>query len=265
MRRAPVQWICYSARMNAPRAVLFDLDDTLAATFEAPTERMDARLIELLSHIPVAIITGRDFARVEPGFLPVITPHAPAGRFFVLAESGADIYEWDGAQWKEEATAYLSNDERKHIRNVITAAVEQTRALEGLPVFGERFVEKRGQVAFAALGLNVPADLKYTWDPQHEKRRALQRVIVERLPEYDVFLGGATSIDVTRKGVNKAAGVRWMAERLSLPVSDMLYVGDAIYPGGNDFVVLETGVPVRQTAGPDETETIVDELLRELA
>lgn len=250
--------------MELPRAVLFDLDDTLAASFEAPTPAMNERLIRLLSHVPAAIITGRDFTRVEPNFLPHITPHARAGTFFVLAESGADIYEWDGTSWKEEATAYLSTDERVHIRNVINEAVATTRALEGLPVFGEQFVEKRGQVAFAALGLGVPADLKYTWDPQHEKRKVLQRVIAAALPEYDVFLGGATSIDVTRKGVNKAAGVRWVAERLSLPVTEMLYIGDAIYPGGNDFVVLETGIPTRQTSGPAETETIIDELLATL-
>jgi hypothetical protein len=41
----------------------------------------------------------------------------------------------------------------------------------------------------------------------------------------------------------------------------MLYVGDALYPGGNDEVVILTGVQTRAVANPTETETIIDEIL----
>lgn len=247
--------------MEKPRAALFDLDDTLAETFQPPSAEMLDRLVRLRALMPVAIITGRDFARVEPGFLPVISAGAVAGSLFIMPESAALCLGWDGTQWAEEYSFDLTDEQRSHIRNAVQESLEETHALEGLPVFGEQFIEKRGQVAFAALGFEVPTDLKYTWDPEHTRRRTLQHAIAAKLPEFDVFLGGATSIDITHKGVNKAHGVRWLSARLQLPTSSMLYVGDALYPGGNDTVVLETGVPTRQTSGPSETLGIIDELL----
>jgi hypothetical protein len=41
----------------------------------------------------------------------------------------------------------------------------------------------------------------------------------------------------------------------------MLYIGDALFPGGNDEVVKETGIETRQTSGPEETARIIRELL----
>lgn len=247
--------------MEMPRAVLFDLDDTLAASFEAPKKPMVERLSLLLDHAPIAIITGREFSRVEPDFLPLLVPHALPDRFFVLAESSADSYAWDGAAWRSVVRVDLTDEERARIGDALAAALAKTRVLEGVQTFGTQMVNKRGLVAFSMLGVDVPADMRYTWDPQHERRRALQADLAVRLPEYDVFLGGATTIDITKHGVNKAAGVHWLAKRLDIEPAHMLYIGDALYPGGNDAVVKETGAMTRDTSGPDETLTIIDELL----
>jgi hypothetical protein len=42
----------------------------------------------------------------------------------------------------------------------------------------------------------------------------------------------------------------------------MLFVGDALYPGGNDEVVISTGAQTRSTSGPPETNKIIEELLK---
>jgi hypothetical protein len=89
----------------------------------------------------------------------------------------------------------------------------------------------------------------------------LRDAVAKRLPEYDVKSGGSTSIDVTRHGINKAYGIRKLSEHLAIPIEEMLYVGDALFPGGNDEVVKETGIPTRQVADPDETEEVIKELL----
>jgi hypothetical protein len=83
------------------------------------------------------------------------------------------------------------------------------------------------------------------------------------LPEFDVKTGGSTSIDVTRPGINKAYGVRKISEHLGIPIGEMLYIGDALFPGGNDAVVKETGIPTQQTSGPDETAEMIRALLRD--
>jgi hydroxymethylpyrimidine pyrophosphatase-like HAD family hydrolase len=82
----------------------------------------------------------------------------------------------------------------------------------------------------------------------------------KRIPEFEILIGGKTSIDVTKKGVNKAYGVTWFANILSIPPQDMLYVGDALYPGGNDEVVIQTGVQTIQVESVEETGVIIDKL-----
>jgi len=211
--------------------------------------------------MPVAIITGRDFPRMEHDFLPFFAQSPHVGRFFILPEAGAQCLQWDGHAWRELYTAALSEDDRTKIGSAIEACVKKTKLLEGLPLFGERFVQKKAMIAFACLGMGVPSDLKYSWDPGNTRRAQLTQAIAAQLPEYDVVMGGATSIDVTHKGINKAKGVRWLVEHLKIPATKMLYVGDALFPGGNDYVVIETGVQTRSTSGPDQTKDIIDEIL----
>ncbi len=249
--------------MQCPKAVLFDLDDTLAPSFESPSAEMVGKLLQVLECLPMAIITGRDFPWMARDFLPQIARSPRIDRFFVFPEGAAQClqYQKQDSDWKELYSEKLSDEERQKISVAIAESVRETGILEGLPRFGEQLVQKKAMVAFAALGMQVPPDLKYSWDPGNVKRAKLRDAIAARLPEYDVMMGGATSTDVTKKGVNKSYGARWLAERLSLSPSDMVYVGDALYAGGNDYVVIPTGIQVRSTSGPAETLKIVDELL----
>ena len=251
--------------MSCPRAALFDLDETLAPSFEPPASEMIARVLSLLERIPVAIVTGRDFGRIGDDFLARVSASAHVDRFFLLTEGAAQCFRWSGSAWREVYTESLSPLECERIKTAFKEAAAETGALEGLPVFGEQFVQKRAMMAFAALGIGVPRDLKYTWDPGNVRREKLFSAIKRALPDLEVLMGGATSIDVTRKGVDKAYGVRWLAEHLNIAPPDMLYVGDALYPGGNDYVVIETGIKTRPTSGPEETARILDELLVQCA
>ncbi len=246
---------------GCPRAALFDLDDTLAETFEVPSKEMLQAILHLLDLMPIAIITGRDFPWMESSFLPEMVSSPHIDRFYVLPEGAAQCRQWDGKQWKELYGWALGDDERVRIKAAIAQSVEETGVLRDFPVFGERYVDKKAMIAFAALGLEVPRDLKYSWDPGNVRRALLRDAIAAKLPEYDVLMGGATSTDVTKKGVNKSHGVRWLSQQLQIPAADMLYVGDALYPGGNDYVVVETGIRTRPTTGPKETLVIINELL----
>jgi hypothetical protein len=41
----------------------------------------------------------------------------------------------------------------------------------------------------------------------------------------------------------------------------MLFVGDALFPGGNDYAVFTCGVRCIETSGPDYTINIIQELI----
>ena len=65
----------------------------------------------------------------------------------------------------------------------------------------------------------------------------MQKAAQKELPDLSVNIGGSTSIDVTRKGVDKAYGIEKLAEASGIAKSEMLFMGDAVYPGGNDWPV----------------------------
>lgn len=250
--------------MQRPKAVLFDLDDTLAFSFESPSPEAIAKLLELLRLVPVALITGRGFLWMEADFLDAFAGSPKTADFYVLPEGAAQCLQWDGSMWKEYYGEEIAADEMDRIEEAIRSSVRETGVLEGLPIFGEQFRRKRAMVAFSTVGIDASRELRYSWDPGNVKRAALCAAIARKLPEYDVVMGGATTIDVTRKGVNKAYGVRWLAKHLDCDPSEMLYVGDALFEGGNDAVVIPTGVRTRPTTGPAETLGIIEELIAAL-
>ena len=74
-------------------------------------------------------------------------------------------------------------------------------------------------------------------------------------------VNATNSIDITRKGVTKAFGIRKLIEFTQISISEMLYVGDALEEGGNDAVVLETGIHTYQVIGPEETAQLIQTII----
>jgi hypothetical protein len=74
-------------------------------------------------------------------------------------------------------------------------------------------------------------------------------------------MGGATSIDVTKPGIDKAYGIRKLRDILSIAIEEMLFIGDALFPGGNDYPAKEAGVVSIQVRDPDETKRVVEAII----
>jgi phosphomannomutase len=74
-------------------------------------------------------------------------------------------------------------------------------------------------------------------------------------------MGGATSIDVTRPGIDKAYGIRKLRDIQSIAIGEMIFIGDALFPGGNDYPAKEAGVVSIQVRDPDETKRVVEAII----
>jgi hydroxymethylpyrimidine pyrophosphatase-like HAD family hydrolase len=116
-------------------------------------------------------------------------------------------------------------------------------------------------VSLSALGQQAPTEAKREWDPDHAKRQAIVAIAAPLLSQYTLKIGGTTTIDVTKKGIDKAYGVRKLSEYLQEPISDMLFVGDALFPGGNDEIVKESGIETREVKNPADTARVIEEVL----
>ncbi len=99
------------------------------------------------------------------------------------------------------------------------------------------------------------------WDPDFAKRKKIKALLDQSLPDFSVRLGGSTSIDVTLPGIDKAYGIRKLRDILGIPIAEMIYVGDALFPGGNDYPARETGAACIQVANPHETKRVIEAII----
>jgi HAD superfamily hydrolase (TIGR01484 family) len=147
--------------------------------------------------------------------------------------------------------------EKEKILSALRAIVNSPTYDKPAVVYGDVIEDRGSQITFSALGQKAPADLKYAWDPTRVKRERISAILKAKIPEFDIRVGGASSVDVTRKGVNKAYGIRKLEQYLDLGVDDIVFVGDALFYGGNDYPAKSTGVDCISVKGPDETMALI--------
>lgn len=123
-------------------------------------------------------------------------------------------------------------------------------------------IEDRGaQLNFSALGQEAPIELKEKWDPDNKKRERMIAVLKRTLPDFSMHIGGTTSIEITRAGIDKAYGLKRLMGRTGISKGKILYVGDKLFKGGNDEPVLALGIACRAVKGPEETKSVMLEFL----
>ena len=245
-----------------PRAIVFDLDETLAESKQPVSPEMGGRLALLLGRMPVAVISGGKYEILLANVANRLPYGAWVQNLYLLPTCGAALFENRDDAWRTVYAELLTDTDMDVIVRGIERAIEKTGLIDlSSHSYGER-IEKRGsQVTLSALGQSAPLPEKLAWDPERTKRPLLRDAIAAELPQFGVKTGGATSFDITKPGIDKAYGVRKLSEHLSIPISEMLYVGDALFPGGNDEVVKETGIPTREVSNPEQTLKVIDEIL----
>lgn len=81
------------------------------------------------------------------------------------------------------------------------------------------------------------------------------------LPEFSIRLGGTTSIDVTKPGIDKAYGIRKLRDTLGIAIHEMIFVGNALFPGGNDYPAKQAGVLSIHVRDPPESKRVIETII----
>jgi phosphomannomutase len=236
--------------------IVFDLDGTLAPSKAALDDEMANLLGRLLGVVKVAIISGGDF----PQFQTQVLSRLPAGsnlkNLSILPTSGTKFFVYDG-EWRKLYSEDLSDAQKQKIEAAIESAVAQA-GFQPAQTWGEPIEDRGTQITYSALGQQAPLDEKAKWDPDFAKRKKIEAILDGTLPEFSVRLGGSTSIDVTRPGIDKGYGIRKLRDVLGIPIANMLFIGDAIFPGGNDYPAFQAGADSIEVRDPDETKRVVE-------
>ncbi|MBI4094525.1 MAG: HAD-IIB family hydrolase [Candidatus Liptonbacteria bacterium] len=259
----------FPSRLRTKKLIVFDLDGTLAPSKSRMDGGMSALLAELLEKRKIAVIGGGRYAQFQKQFLrSVRAPRQLLPRLFLFPTTSTAFYRYRGG-WRRVYEKKFSRREKRKIFSAFARMFRELAYAHPKRTYGPILEDRGTQITFSALGQDVVARLgprgvrrKADWKRKHDAlRRTMMRRLQALLPEFSVRVGGLTSIDVTRKGIDKAYGIRQIRRVLKIPLREMLFVGDALYPGGNDYAVRRTGVSWVQVRGPEETKRVIRFLL----
>jgi hypothetical protein len=239
------------------RLVAFDLDGTLAESKSAIDPEMAELLTALLGVAEVAVISGGDLDQFQKQLVARLPQDERLANLSLLPTCGTKFLRFSGGAWHELYAENLSPAQKAKIVSALEAAVAQS-GFGATKVWGEVIEDRQSQITYSALGQQAPLEAKSTWDPDFAKRQKIKALLDVSLAEFSVRLGGTTSIDVTLPGIDKAYGIRKMRDILAVPIAQMLYVGDALFPGGNDYPARSTGAACIQVRDPNETKRVIE-------
>ena len=243
------------------RAVVFDLDGTLTESKQSLDQEMAVLLCQLLEHVTVAVISGAAFNQFEKQFLNLLRCTERFEKLLLFPTCGAAAYQYTKKAWRIVYEERLPDVFADSVEARIVAAFKRAGVTLPEQTWGEPLEDRGCQVTYSVLGQEAPLKEKVEWDPKGEKRMRVIRELAPEFPDFEVRSGGTTSIDITLRGIDKAYGVQKIHEVTGIPISDMLFIGDALYPGGNDHAVVRTGIKTKEVSGPVETKEVVQTLL----
>jgi phosphomannomutase len=243
--------------------VVFDLDGTLAESKSTMDTEMSSILNNLLETHHVAIISGGSYHQLTKQFLSGLSASPETlHKIHLFPTCGAQCYQYENEDWQERYADPLTAEEKNKILTSFEVVFKDVGYQHPEQVYGNIIEDRGTQITFSAVGQQAPVEQKNIWNKQyHETRLVMVRKLQELLPKFDVRAGGLTSIDITHEGINKCYGIYKIEEILGIPVADMLFVGDALFPGGNDEPVKLTGVDTVSVENPEETKQFLSQFL----
>ncbi len=235
--------------------IVFDLDGTLAESKSDLDSDMVSLLDALLRVAKVAIISGGDWPQFEKQILSHNFASEGLVNLSLLPACGTKFYSYTSG-WMPIYSEDLTPAEKKEIISSLKVASELLGFVPA-KAWGEVIEDRGSQITYSALGQNAPLAQKKAWDPDFSKRKQMQTLLAKSIPKFSVRLGGTTSVDVTRAGIDKAYGIGKLVEILCIRKGEMIFVGDAIFPGGNDYPVKEAGVDSIEVRDSTETKRVI--------
>jgi HAD superfamily hydrolase (TIGR01484 family) len=252
------------------KLIAFDLDGTLADSKSPAEDRMTELLTRLLDKFEVCVISGGKFEQFQKQLLsnmeagPLQLEH-----MHIMPTCGTRYYQYDTGKkdWRQIYAENFTEAEKKKIIDALDKGFDDLK-MRADKTYGECIEDRGSQVTYSVLGQDIVDELgkegvrqKEAWDPDNSKKLKLRDYIAPLIPDFEVRVGGVTSIDVTKKGIDKAYGMKKLMEMLSISKEEILFIGDRLQEGGNDYPVKAFGIDSLEISRWQETAIAVEAIL----
>lgn len=241
------------------KVLSFDIDQTLnIAKTPIPPEIAEV-LVKCLDYFEICPISGQKY---EQFLVQIVDPLRAAGvtdeqltHLHLFAAQGTQYYAYQNGEWQQIYNYPLTDEDVVNITTTLEQAARSLGYWEADKVApDDEIIENRGsQVTFSALGQKAGTEVKYAWDPDMKKREAIVAKCQELLPDYLYEIGGTTSINVAKPGMNKEFGMTHLLQELKVDKSEVLYFGDMTSEGGNDYPIVQMGADTITVRSHEDT------------
>ncbi|RWZ78343.1 MAG: HAD-IIB family hydrolase [Candidatus Microsaccharimonas sossegonensis] len=251
------------------KVLAFDLDGTLAPSKSSLPPQVGKLLDQLLDYFDICVISGGKFGQFETQLLKGLKSDATKlSKLHLMPTCGTQYYKFNGSNWDQIYAENFTDDEKSKIIAALNEGIDMLGYRES-KVYGEIIEDRGSQITFSALGQDIVTELgdegirlKEEWDPDSVKKNSIRDYVAKLIPEFEVRVGGGTSIDITKPGIDKAYGMQKLIDMLSITKEDILFFGDRLAEGGNDYPVKEFGIDTLEVSGWEHTshrlETVYD-------
>lgn len=257
--------------LKQKKLVVFDLDGTLVLTKTPMDAEMTGLMAKLLAVKHVAVIGGGKYELFQEQLLAPLkdAPEELLKNLSLFPTTSTRYYRRANGAWEKVYAHELTEEERTRIIETFERVFKEIGYTYPAKTYGPVIEDRGTQVTFSALGQEVVAqlgtkgvELKEEWKRNHTATKMkIAELMAKYLPDLEVRAAGHTSVDVTKKDIDKAYGLQQIEKYLGVQINDMLFIGDAIFPGGNDYAVVRTGVDYVAVAGPEDTKKAIRFLL----
>jgi HAD superfamily hydrolase (TIGR01484 family) len=241
------------------RLIVFDLDGTLAESKSPIDAEMAGLLNALLGIVRVSVISGGAWLQFEKQVLAHLSHSESLKNLSLLPTCGTKFYKYD-SRWELLYSEDFTATEKQKIIGALKKSMESSDC-PAAKTWGDVIEDRGSQITFSGLGQQAPLEEKKKWDPDFTRRKKMKAILDKLIPEFSVRLGGATSVDVTKHGIDKAYGIRKLRDILEISIPEMIFIGDAVFPGGNDYPAKEAGALSIEVKGPHETKRVIEAII----
>jgi len=258
------------SQIKNKQLIVFDLDGTLAPTKSTIDQEMAKLLEELLNVKKVAVIGGGKLALFQEQLLDNLKiSDELLENLYLFPTTATTFYRYENGKWKQ---IYVHNLSQEEIDKIMAAFDKVLKEVDYNPeqTYGEVIENRGSQVTWSALGQDVVKilgpdgiELKNKWrDENTPLKLKIAKMLQEELPGLEIHAAGHTSIDITKPGIDKAYGLHQIEEHIGVKIENMLFVGDAIFQGGNDYAITKTPVDYVQVKDSQETKDVIKAVLQ---
>lgn len=243
------------------RILAFDIDQTLNIAKTPIPPEIAELLVKCLNYFEICPISGQKFEQfiiqIVDELQKVGVSEEQLAHLHLFVAQGTQYYRYslEKHDWEQVYNYPLSEEDVVKITTVLEQSAKKLGFWEKDRLKpGDQIIENRlSQVTFSALGQAMGTSEKYDWDPDMKKRQAIVAECQKTLPGFLYEIGGTTSINVARAGMNKKFGMTHLLEELKVDKTEVLYFGDMTQPGGNDYPVVQMGIDTITVRSHEDT------------